>query len=105
QGGYSRLLHGEAVAVGTVLELRATERLGLTAPGTAARAAALFGKLALPTQASRDDLEASWRFVLSDKKRAASNVKLPVVTRPGQGGVERIALDVLHDALLADSTP
>ncbi|CAN5882413.1 hypothetical protein BH11MYX4_BH11MYX4_34330 [soil metagenome] len=105
QGGYSRLLHGEAVAVGTILELRATERLGLTTPGTVARAAALFGKLALPTQASRDDLEASWRFVLSDKKRAASNVKLPVVTRPGQGGVERVALDVLHYALLADSTP
>lgn len=104
-GGYTRLLHGEAVAIGTVLELRATERLGLSAPGTAARAAALFEKLALPTSAPRADLEASWGFVLADKKRAAAAVKLPVVTRPGQGAVERIPLDVLRGALLDDSTP
>jgi shikimate kinase/3-dehydroquinate synthase len=38
-GGYTRLLHGEAVAVGTVLELAATERLGFTPAGLADRPA------------------------------------------------------------------
>ena len=89
-GGYSRLLHGEAVAIGTVLELAATERLGLTAAGVAARAKALFERLGLPTEASREDLVAAWPFVLSDKKRVATTLKLPVVTAIGAGSVARI---------------
>lgn len=102
-GGYLRLLHGEAVAVGTVLELAASERLGLTVPGTSARAATLLAQLGLPTTASRDDLREAWPFVLSDKKRAATTVKLPVVAEPGRGTVVRVELSVLHDALLPDS--
>jgi len=101
-GGYSRLLHGEAVAVGTVLELAATERLGLTVPGMAARAAALLARLGLPTTAASADLREAWPFILSDKKRAATTVKLPHVTEPGRGAVARVELAVLHDALLGD---
>ena len=40
-GGYSRWLHGEAVAIGTVLEIAAAERLGFTPAGTHARAGVL----------------------------------------------------------------
>src|SRR4029078_6662616 len=40
-GGYAQWLHGEAVAIGTVLEIAAAERLGLTPAGTAERAAEL----------------------------------------------------------------
>jgi 3-dehydroquinate synthetase len=99
-GAYSRLLHGEAVAVGTVIELAATERLGLTPSGVAARAKALFERLALPTTATADDLAAAWPFVLADKKRAAKTLKLPVVTRAGAGAVERVDLEALRDAVL-----
>jgi shikimate kinase/3-dehydroquinate synthase len=100
-GGYARLLHGEAVAVGTVLELGASERLGLTPAGMAARAEALLRRLALPTHASAADLAAAWPFVMSDKKRAATTVKLPVVTSPGHGAVARVELAALRDALLS----
>ena len=104
-GGYARLLHGEAVAVGTVLELRASERLGMTPAGMAARAEALLLRLGLPTGASAGDLAAAWPFVLSDKKRAAATVKLPVVTGPGRGAVAPIDLAALREALLSvDST-
>lgn len=99
-GGYTRLLHGEAVAVGTVIELAATERLGLTPAGMAARARALFERLDLPTTATSADLEAAWPFVLSDKKRAATHLKLPVVTASGAGSVARVAIDELRDAVL-----
>jgi shikimate kinase / 3-dehydroquinate synthase len=99
-GGYTRLLHGEAVAIGTVLELRATERLGLTAPGVAARAKALFERLGLPTDASEQDVAAAWPFVLSDKKRVATTLKLPVVTTIGEGSVARLAIEALHDAVV-----
>ena len=90
-GGYARLLHGEAVAIGTVLELDATERLGLTAAGVAARAKALFVRLGLPTDGlTTEDLAAAWPFVLSDKKRVATTLKLPVVTSIGAGSVARV---------------
>jgi shikimate kinase / 3-dehydroquinate synthase len=99
-GGYTRLLHGEAVAIGTVVELAATERLGLTPAGIASRATALFERLALPTSASHDELAGAWPFVLSDKKRAATTLKLPVVTAAGAGFVARIEIDALRDAVL-----
>ena len=101
QGAYARLLHGEAVAVGTVIELAATERLGLTPSGMAARARTLFERLDLPTTATTSDLAAAWPFVLSDKKRAASTMKLPVVTAAGAGAVSRIEIEALRDAVFA----
>lgn len=99
-GGYTRLLHGEAVAVGTVLELAATERLGLTPAGIAARAKALFDRLGLPTEATSEDVAAAWPFVLSDKKRAAATLKLPVVTTVGSGSVATIAMTALRNAVV-----
>ncbi|MBX3185911.1 MAG: 3-dehydroquinate synthase [Labilithrix sp.] len=99
-GGYATLLHGEAVAVGTVLEIEACERLGLSAPGTSVRAEALLRRLGLPTRAPRGDLEAAWPFVLSDKKRGAASLKLPVATTAGCGEVVKVALSDLQAALL-----
>ncbi|MCL2723456.1 MAG: 3-dehydroquinate synthase [Polyangiaceae bacterium] len=100
-GGYAAHLHGEAVAVGTVIEMKATERLGLTPRGLAARAETLFRRLGLATHTSPEDIAASWPYVLADKKRAATSMKLPVVTGAGQGAVETISLDVLRAAALA----
>jgi len=99
QGNYTRLLHGEAVAVGTVLEMAACERMGLAESGGAERAAELFRRLGLPTKAERADLEAAWPYVLADKKRAATAVKLPVVRSPGVAEVVRVELDALRAAV------
>lgn len=100
-GGYARWVHGEAVAIGTVLELAAGEQLGLTPRGLAARVAGVLSALGLPTTVTRAELEAAWPFVFSDKKKeAASTVKLPVVTAWGEGHVERVSFDALHAALL-----
>ncbi len=98
-GGYGRWLHGEAVAIGTVLEMEAAERLGLTPSGSATRVEALLARLGLPTRVSRAEVAAAWPFVASDKKKDASFVKLPVVTRFGEGRVERVRLEDLRAAL------
>lgn len=95
-GGYARWLHGEAVAIGTVIELAAAERLGFTPAGTSARAAALFAKLGLPTTVDPAVVAAAWPYVMSDKKRTLSAVKLPVVTAPGEGRVERVEIEALR---------
>jgi shikimate kinase/3-dehydroquinate synthase len=98
-GGYKRWIHGEAIAIGTVLELQATERLGLTPLGTSERAAALFTRFGLPTTATPKDVAAAWPYVMSDKKRTKTQVKLPVVTGWGAGRVEPIELETLKGAL------
>jgi shikimate kinase/3-dehydroquinate synthase len=98
-GGYARWLHGEAVAVGTALEIAAAERLGLTPPGTSERVARLLARFGLPTSVDVGTVEAAWPFVLSDKKRTLSAVKLPVVVGDGQARVERVDLDVLRRAV------
>jgi len=102
-GGYTRLLHGEAVAIGTVIEIAATERLGLTPAGNAARAKALFERLGLPTEAAAGELRDAWPFVLSDKKRASTTLKLPIVTAAGCGTVAKVGIDALMRAVLAPS--
>ncbi len=99
-GGYSRWLHGEAVAIGTVLELAATERLGLTPSGTSERAAELLQRFGLPTTVPASDVAAAWPYVLSDKKRALANMKLPVVTALGEGRIERVDIETLKRATL-----
>jgi 3-dehydroquinate synthetase len=99
-GGYARWLHGEAIALGTIVELRATEALGWTPAHLAERAAALFDALGLPTAVAHDEIAASWPFVVSDKKRSRDALRLPVVTRPGEAHVERVRLAELRGAIL-----
>jgi shikimate kinase/3-dehydroquinate synthase len=99
-GGYSHWLHGEAVALGTVAELRATQALGWTPPALVARAERLFASLALPTRANEGELAAAWPFVAQDKKRDRGAVRLPVVTAPGRSRIECVPMGELRDAAL-----
>jgi len=100
-GGYARWLHGEAVAIGTVLELAATERWGLTPRGTSARARALLSRFGLPVEVDAGELAGAWPFVASDKKRAGDAVKLPIVEDVGRARVEKIPLAELRAYFLS----
>jgi shikimate kinase/3-dehydroquinate synthase len=99
-GGFSRWLHGEAVALGTVAELAAAAKLGWTPPALVDRARALLAALGLPTRIDAADIAASWAFVATDKKRTGAFVRLPVVTAPGEARLERVRIDALRDAVL-----
>jgi shikimate kinase/3-dehydroquinate synthase len=99
-GGYARWLHGEAVAIGTVVEMRATAALGWTPRALVERSTALFAALGLPTHVDRAELTASWPFVGSDKKRAGDSVRLPVVGAAGESHIARVELAALRDAVL-----
>ncbi len=99
-GGYSRWLHGEAVSLGTVAEMRATAALGWTPPALVERGVALLASLGLPTELDATELAAAWPFVGNDKKRDRDAVKLPVVTAAGRAHVERVGLEALRRALL-----
>jgi shikimate kinase/3-dehydroquinate synthase len=98
-GAYTRYLHGEAVALGLVAELSATARLGWTSPDLVDRARALLSSLGLPTDVARDELRASWVHVSSDKKRAGTSLRLPIVEAPGDSRIERVRLSALQEAV------
>jgi shikimate kinase/3-dehydroquinate synthase len=99
-GGFSRWLHGEAVALGMVVELRAAEKLGLTDGKVSAAAEKLLASLGLPTQPGASDLKGAWRFTEQDKKRAGASLDWPIASRVGAGRVVRIAAEKLREAIL-----
>jgi shikimate kinase/3-dehydroquinate synthase len=99
-GNYANLLHGEAVALGLVAELRACATLGWTPARLVERTRALLTALGLPVTVMTSELEASWHYVGADKKRARGAVRLPVVMAPGQARVERVPLGTLRDAVV-----
>jgi shikimate kinase/3-dehydroquinate synthase len=99
-GGYARWLHGEAVALGTMIELRATAAMGRTPKDLVERARSLFAELGLATETPAGEVSTSWRFVSGDKKREGNQIKLPIVTAPGASHVERVPLTELKAAVL-----
>lgn len=105
RGGYSRWLHGEAVALGTIAELRATAALGWTPPALVHRAEQLFAAVGLPTRVEEAELVAAWPFVDRDKKRGGGTLRLPVVTAAGKASVERVTLADLRSAVLHPDAP
>jgi 3-dehydroquinate synthetase len=102
-GGYAALLHGEAVALGLVAEMRASAALGWTPAPLVERTGALLAALGLPARLDRAELAAAWPYVSTDKKRVRNAVRLPVVTAAGAAHVERVALDALRGAVLGTS--
>ncbi len=79
-----RLRHGEAVAIGMVVEARLAEELGLAEAGLAERLAAALRGLGLPTQIPADlEPGAILRAMGADKKRAGGSVRFALPLRIG----------------------
>ena len=95
--GYD-LRHGEAIAIGMVLEARLGEALGVTAAGTAAALTAAFARAGLPAATPLDpaDLVARTR---TDKKMSAGRVEYALPAAIGR--FERWTTPVDDDAVLA----
>jgi len=81
--GYS-LLHGEAVAIGMVLESEIAERAGVASAGTAARVRAAVERLTLPHRKPADQsAEQILAATRSDKKARAGAVEYALPSRIG----------------------
>jgi 3-dehydroquinate synthase len=82
--GYT-LTHGEAVAIGMVLEADLGERLNVTAAGTREQVELAVQALGLPSRpAPATDVEAVLRFVGADKKRRAGGVRMVLLGELGR---------------------
>jgi 3-dehydroquinate synthase len=82
--GYSRYLHGEAVAMGMVAAARLSARVGACDAGVAPRLVRLLERLGLPTEIPRDvGRERLEHAVAADKKAQRERVSFIVCTGIG----------------------
>jgi shikimate kinase/3-dehydroquinate synthase len=99
-GGYARWLHGEAVALGMLAEMRAMAVAGKTPPAIVERTRRLLVALELPTEVATADVVAAWPYVAADKKRAGDAVRFAVVTGAGVSHIEHLPLAALKSAVM-----
>jgi 3-dehydroquinate synthase len=103
-GNYERWLHGEAVAIGTVLAARTSLALGSLEVGDCDRIEKLLARAGLPTNAKGVDADELLDAMRGDKKADRAGLKLVLVEALGRAVVARAppeaALrDVLAEAL------
>jgi 3-dehydroquinate synthase len=100
--GYSEVLHGEGVAIGTVLALRLGARLGRTPDDVVARGERLLTAAGLPTRGPSLDREQVWQVMARDKKATRDGVRWVVLddlARPAVVPVDRADVDAVLDDL------
>jgi 3-dehydroquinate synthase len=76
--------HGEAVAVGMVVESRIAERLGWITPDVTRRLTALLGRIGLPTEAPGLDPVALLDAMRRDKKNRDGRIRFVLPRRIGR---------------------
>jgi 3-dehydroquinate synthase len=86
-GGYDKLLHGEAVAIGMVMALRLARRRGLIDDASRTRVEDLLARLNLPTRCDNIDADRLWEIMLHDKKARGGKVRMILPLRLGEVAV------------------
>lgn len=81
--GYE-LSHGEAVALGLVVECALAEQLGIASPGLRSRVAGLLGRLRLPTRLPRLDRSVLLENMTIDKKNRGGEVHFALPVQLGE---------------------
>jgi 3-dehydroquinate synthase len=97
--GFTRYLHGEAVALGMLAELETCERLGRGGGELLPRVRSLLRRLHLPTEVPAADLARAWSHVTLDKKGSGGTLRLPVVHSVGVTVVEVVSRQALAQAV------
>ena len=101
-GDYERWLHGEAVAIGTVLAARTSQALGWIDAGTCTRIEKLLERAGLPTHASGVDAGALLEGMRGDKKADKAGLKLILIKALGDATVTRAPPETTLRAVLAE---
>jgi shikimate kinase/3-dehydroquinate synthase len=99
EGGFDRLTHGEAVALGMVAALRVGVGLGVTAPALADRVTALLARLGLPTDLDAQPIAAALPFLGLDKKRRGGAIRFVLLRGLGEAGLQALAPEAIGPLL------
>jgi 3-dehydroquinate synthase len=101
-GGYTRWLHGEAVAIGMVLAARTSVALGWLAAKDCARIESLLARAGLPTRADAIGFDVLLERMQLDKKAGRSGLKLVLLRDIGRAVITPSPeASALRDALAA----
>jgi 3-dehydroquinate synthase len=102
--GYGKWLHGEAVAVGTMMALELSRRLGWLDDTDVARAEALFARAALPVKGPAMGDERYLELMRRDKKVRNSGLCLVLLKRIGRAAISEDAPPAaIRDAIVSRS--
>ncbi len=96
--GYGTVLHGEAVAAGTVMAAEFSRRLGWLDAADVERIKDLYVRLALPTEPPPIDADEFYQAMSLDKKVAAGQIRLILLRSIGEA---ELVSDYPTDELLA----
>jgi 3-dehydroquinate synthase len=102
--GYGKWLHGEAVAAGTILAARLSERMGLLSGEQVKRIAAMFARAGLPSEAPALGEQRYLELMGHDKKVLDGRLRLVLLAGIGQAEVftdfdQRALREVLASAV------
>ena len=92
------LSHGEAVAIGLLVDLRIGVAIGVTPPGLYERVARVIARLGLPATTPRRDRDDVWEVMRRDKK-TRDGVRFVVVDAPGSATVVTAPVRVVDAAI------
>lgn len=98
--GFSRLTHGEAIAIGMALEARLAQRLGSTNTQTVERQNALLSRAGLPIVLKGVNRRALWRALALDKKRLDGVLRAPLLVGIGEVRREQEVPNTLLEEVL-----
>ncbi|MBW6503882.1 3-dehydroquinate synthase [bacterium] len=98
-GGYGRLLHGEAVAMGLAWEAILGMKLGVTGEEVVDGVVSLLIAMGFPLDDPGVALTSIAAAIGMDKKRMMSDVDLPLVAAPGRCELRRVPLAVIRREL------
>lgn len=96
--GYGNCLHGEAVAVGTMIAARVSQRLGLIPGAVVERIRDLYIRAALPVKAPALGVERYLQLMAHDKKVEAGRIRFVLLRQIGQAFIS----DQVPEAILKE---
>lgn len=86
-GGYGEWLHGEAVAIGTVMAARLSQSLGWLDSADCVRIESLFKRAQLPVRATGVEVDALMQRMQLDKKAGKDGIRLVLLRKLGEAVV------------------
>jgi 3-dehydroquinate synthase len=99
---YEKYLHGEAVAVGMLIAVDLSVRMGLVDPAVKERLRAMLAQAGLPTEAPRIGAARAYELMQMDKKVLGGAVRLVLLEKLGRAIVTDQYPKVALDATLAE---
>ena len=105
EGGFARLTHGEAVALGMIAALRVGRALGVTDGPAALRLEALLRRLGLPSDLDAQPLDDALPFAALDKKRRDGALRVVLLRTLGEALVRPLTLQELRTHLAPPAPP